>query len=160
MIQLRQGGRCMDFLNEQRIFYTSKKYENVYIYFNNNYKISYDELFTIAVTIGFRNNKCVSFSERGREFRSNYLKRDNKATIYSILLNDEQLGKQIDKFKDSDFILQCRKRLEEYAEGGIEYMVEKIFCKKWDGVQLDDSYDDYLVDLMTYVFKEFTSVPF
>ena len=150
----------MDFLNEQKIFYTSKKNENIYIFFQNKYKISYDELFTLAAVIGYKNNMRSAFTEHGREFRSNYLKRNKKAAIYSIILNDQQLGKQINKFDDNEYVLQCKKILEEYAEGGIEYLLSNVFCKKWDGIQLDDSYDDYLVDVMSYVYQEFVNDPF
>lgn len=150
----------MDFLSGQRIFYTSKKYENVYLYFKNEYDITYDELFTIAAVIGFKNNKTGSVTEKGREFRSNYFKRNNKATIYSIVLNDKDLGKQIDKFEDSDYVVACKKRLEEYAEGGMDWITENLFPRKWDGIKLDSSYDEYLIDIMTYVYGKYNEVPF
>ena len=79
----------MDFLRDQGLIYTSKKYEEIYILLKERYDISYDQLFTLCAVVGFKNNRALERESRGREFRGSYLKRDNKASLYSIILNDE-----------------------------------------------------------------------
>lgn len=150
----------MDFLMEQSILYTSKKFENIYIMFKDKYKISYDELFILAVTIGFLDGKRSPLESKGREFRTNYLKRNSKATAYSIILNDPVLGKQIDKFEDKEFVKEAKNALEEYAERGMEVLVNNIFKKFWDGNKLDEEYKDYVVDLTYYVYERSATLPF
>ncbi|WP_461205027.1 hypothetical protein [Clostridium sp. DL1XJH146] len=150
----------MDFLAEQQLFYTSKKYETIYKYLNENLGIKYHELFTLVASIGFVNDRQIKFEKRGREFRSNYLNNQQKASIYSIILNDPELGKQIEMFNDKNFNLQCRKKLEEYAEGGMEILVEEVFKNKWNGTSLDSDYDEYDVDIMSYFLEYTMKVPF
>lgn len=150
----------MDFLMDQHRLFTSKKYENVYFMFKEKYGISYDELFILCAAIGFKNNKKSPVEETGREFRTNYFKRDSKATAYSIILNDTVLGKQIEKFEDKDFGREARVALEGYAEAGMDILIETLFQRKWDGVKLDDSYDEYIIDIVSYVYGLSIIVPF
>ncbi|AQS09899.1 hypothetical protein CLOBY_20380 [Clostridium saccharobutylicum] len=150
----------MDFLMDQHRLFTSKKYENVYFLFKEKYDISYDELFILCAAIGFKNNKRTTIGEKGREFRTNYFKRDSKATAYSIILNDPELGKQIEKFEDKEFAREARAALEEYAEAGMEILIENLFVRKWDGNKLDDSYDEYIVDIVSYVYGLSIELPF
>lgn len=150
----------MDFLMDQHRLFTSKKYENVYFLFKEKYDISYDELFILCAAIGFKNNKRTPVGEKGREFRTNYFKRDSKATAYSIILNDPELGRQIEKFEDKEFGREARATLEEYAETGMERLIENLFIRKWDGNKLDDSYDEYIVDIVSYVYGLSIELPF
>lgn len=150
----------MDFLSEQQIIYTSKKYEPIYKVLNNLIDIKYHDLFILCAAIGFKNNKKLPLYEKGREFRSNYLSREQKATAYSIILNDCELGRKINKFEDRDFIVQSRKRLEEYAEGGMDILVKEVFKSKWTGELLDESYGEYEIDIISYIYEESLEVPF
>lgn len=150
----------MDFLMDQQILFSSKRFESIYIFFKEQYDVKYDELFILCASIGFKNNKRVKYTEKGREFRSNYFKRDSKATAYSIILNDPDLGRQIDRFSDKDFAKEARRVLEEYAEGGMEYLVENLFVRRWDGTKLDESYSEYIIDLVSFVYAESSKVPF
>lgn len=150
----------MDFLREQSILYTSKKFEKIYIMFKDEYKISYDELFILAATIGFLDGERSQLESKGREFRTNYFKRNSRATAYSIILNDPFLGKQIDKFEDKDFVKEAKDALEEYAERGMEVLVNDVFKRFWDGDKLDEKYKDYVVDLTYYVYERSATLPF
>jgi hypothetical protein len=150
----------MDFLMDQALLYTSKRYEEIYIHFNSNYEIKYQDLFLLCASIGFRNDRKTSFKERGREFRTNYLNSKQKATAYSIILSDSELGKNIEAFENSEFRLQARKRLEQYAEGGMDLLVEEVFGHRFDGNKLDPTYSEYEVDLLSYVYAESNTVPF
>lgn len=150
----------MDFLNGQHIVYTSKKYESVYKFFKERLDIKYPQLFILCASIGFKNNRKSKVEEKSRELRTNYFDSDQAATAYSIILGDTTLGKQINKFEDSSYTLEARKALEEYAEGGMDILIEKVFKKKWDGTKLAENYSEYDVDLISYIYGESIVDPF
>lgn len=150
----------MDFLSEQQLVFTSKRYEAIYKSLNNLIDVKYHDLFMLCAVIGFRNNNKLTVEEKGREFRSNYLSREQKATAYSIILNDNELEKKINRFEDREFIIKARKRLEEYAEGGMEILVNTVFKSKWNGEILDGSYDEYEIDIISYIYEQALEVPF
>lgn len=150
----------MDFLAEQQIIFTSKKYESIYKALNTLIDVKYHDLFMLCASIGFKNNKKLPLNDKGREFRSNYLSREQKATAYSIILNDSELGRKINKFEDREFIVKSRKRLEEYAEGGMYILVRDVFKSKWTGELLDESYGEYEVDIISYIYEQSLEVPF
>lgn len=150
----------MDFLREQGLIYTSKKYEEIYIFLKERYDISYDQLFTLCAVVGFKNNRASERESRGREFRGSYLKRDNKASLYSIILSDEDLGKQIDSFDKNEYQKECIKKLEKYAEGGMEILVEEVFRGKWGASKLDERYDEYIIDIISYIYEKSIELPF
>ncbi|UOK56129.1 hypothetical protein MGI18_13880 [Bacillus sp. OVS6] len=83
-----------------------------------------------------------------------------KATVYSIILSDTELGKNIEAFEQDDFPRKARKRLEEYAEGGMEILVEEVLGRRWDGNMLNTNYTEYEVDLWTYIYGDSIVVPF
>src|SRR5699024_11871120 len=93
----------MDFLMEQILFHTSEKHQEIYIHLNNKYDIKYQDLFSICASIGFKHNRKVPIETRGREFRSNYFNSSQRATAYSIILADPELGKNIEQFEDVEF---------------------------------------------------------
>jgi hypothetical protein len=150
----------MDFLMDQALLYTSKKYEEIYIHFNTKFDIKYQDLFLLCASIGFKKNRKKRITEKGREFRTNYLNSRQKATAYSIILSDPEIGKNIEAFEDSEFRLKARKRLEDYAEGGMEILVEEVFGQRWDGHKLDPTYNEYEVDLLSYIYADSNEVPF
>jgi hypothetical protein len=150
----------MDFLAEQALLYTSKRYEEIYFHLNTKYEIKYHDFFLICASIGFKKNHRRKVGERGREMRTNFFKGRQKATIYTIILSDEELGRNIEAFGEDDFPRRARKLLEEYAEGGMEILVEEVFGRRWDGNQLDKTYNEYEVDLLSYIYADSKEVPF
>ncbi|MDN4606612.1 hypothetical protein [Sporosarcina highlanderae] len=150
----------MDFLSEQSLLYTSKAYEDIYAYFNEAFKYPYHELFILFASIGAKHNRSEDFSGRGREFRSNYLTHDQRSIAYSIILNDPDLGRNMEGFIDKEFTNKARRRLEQYAQGGASIVVEKVFRSHWDGGKLRNNYNEYDIDLLTYISQELSAVPF
>ncbi|WP_010289924.1 hypothetical protein [Kurthia massiliensis] len=151
----------MDFLIEKQIvMYTSKKYEDIYTYFNKNYDLKYHQLFLICAAIGSKMGTSTPLAERSREFRSNYYTLNERNLIYAMILNDEAKGKDLERFKDDDFHLEARKMIENYAEGGMDLLVENVFQEKWNGYKLDDTYKNYMIDLMIYILTTLKEVPF
>lgn len=150
----------MDFLMGQSILYTSKRYEQIYIYFKDEYDIKYHELFCLCAALGFKYNIIEDVEEKGREFRSNYLNAYQKSIMYSVILNDPELGKNLESFSDEGFVLKARKKLEQYAEGGMKKLVEEVFKTKFNSSGLDKTYDYYDVDIITFIYNENQQVPF
>ncbi|TDT72506.1 hypothetical protein EV215_0316 [Hypnocyclicus thermotrophus] len=150
----------MDFLSEQQLIFTSKKYEDIYIFFNETFSIKYQDLFILCSAIGFKNNRHIKFDSKGRELRSNYFSSAQKATAYSIILADKEIGREIEKFENKNFMLLARKKLEEYAEGGMEILLEEVFENKFIESKLDIVYKEYDIDLFSYVLEKFDEIPF
>ncbi len=150
----------MDFLMDQALLYTSEKYESIYVLFREEYEIKYQELFLICASLGFKRNRDVHFSRHGREFRTNYLNTKQKAAAYSIILSDMEIGRNIESFEDTDFRLKARKKLEAYAEGGMDILVEDVFNIHWDGHKLDPTYKEYEIDVLSYIYEDAVAVPF
>jgi len=150
----------MGFLAKQRLIFTSKEYEDIYIKFNKSYDIPYQELFLICCTIGFKRNKKVKFKEKGREFRSNYWDDDSRVSAYCILLNDKDLNITIEDFNDKDRYLEFQKTLEEYAQGGMQILLDEVFPPNIINNINSKPYDEFIIDIMSYVYKESNAVPF
>lgn len=150
----------MDFLSGQGILYTSQKYGNIYQVLNKSLEIKYHELFILCAAIGFKNNQKANFTLKGREFKTNFFSRDQRSTAYAIILNDPEFGKKIEQFDDNSFVLQSRKLLEQYAEGGMNILVDRVFGAKWSGEFLDERYSEYIIDIMSFIYEEALELPF
>lgn len=150
----------MDFLLKDQSFHTSLKYEPIYIHFNQKYNLGYKDLFLVCATLGAKEGKRSKIENRnGREFRSTFFSDRERKLAYSIILNDEEYGKDIEKFSSLDFPREARKLLEEYAEGGMDILVEEVFKDKWNGHKLVDD-DNYEIDLLQFVLATHKEVPF
>lgn len=150
----------LDFLSEQSLLYSSKEYEDIYIYFNENRQVSYHDLFILFASIGAKSNRHEPFTGRGREFRTNYFNRDQRDLAYSIILNDTELGKNIENFSDKEFYSKTRRKLEQYAQGGATIVLEEVFGAHWNGSKLSRDYREYEIDLLTYVYTKLEEAPF
>lgn len=151
----------MDFLAQKQIVvFTSKQYENIYIYLNDVYEIKYHDLFMLCASIGFRGNNPLPIREKGREFRSNYLSNAQRATAYSIILNDTTIGKDLDRFGEEDFPNIAKKVLEDYAEGGMQILVRDVLRSKFKDGHLDKTHEEYDLDIISYVYEQSDVVPF
>lgn len=150
----------MDFLSEQTHVFTSKEYEQIYIHFNEANKVKFHDLFLLFASIGAKNGRASSFTGKGRDMRTNYFTRDQRDLAYTIILNDEVRGKNIDRFTDKEFFVEARKLLEEYAQGGVEIIVQEVFKSKWNGRKLDEKYKDYEIDMLSYIYGDLNEVPF
>jgi len=151
----------MGFLQEtEMLIYSSLKYEEIYIKVSKDLKITYKNIFLLCAALGARTGRTVAVAKRGREFRASYFNESEENLIYTIILNDETNGKNIELFSDPEFRKKARKIIEEYAEGGMDILIEEVFKEKWNGVKLDEKYDNYDVDIMKYLIANLNKVPF
>ncbi len=153
-------GQELDFLSEQALLYTSKQYEDIYIHFNEAMRFSYQDLFILFAAVGAKHNRKEEFSGRGREFRANYFNRDQRDLAYTIILNDDDLGKNIDVFSEKEFNSTARRKLEQYAQGGATLLLNEVFRSHWDGNKLSRDYGEYEIDLLTFVHGKLEEMPF
>ena len=70
-----------------------------------------------------------------------------------IKITPSSFNKDLDTLNDKDFQSECKNILEEYAIGGLEYLCESLFGFKWNGIKLDEIYDEYDLDLMSFIKK-------
>lgn len=150
----------MDFLKKQMLIYTSKEYEDIYLKMQEAYGIKYAYLFMLCCSLGFKRGRKVAFKETGREFRSNYLDDDQRISAYSILLSDKDLNLSIEDFDDADRHPLYRQTLEQYAQGGMEVLVEEAFPPGVKNYINTKQYDEYLIDILSCAYKEANTVPF
>ncbi|MDA2771328.1 MULTISPECIES: hypothetical protein [Bacillus cereus group] len=151
----------MGFLQEaEMLIYSSQKYEEIYMKINKDLKITYKNIFLLCAALGARNGRTTPVTKRGREFRASYFNESEENLVYTIILNDETNGKNIELFNDPEFRKEARKIIEEYAEGGMDILVEEVFKEKWNGIKLDEKYDNYDVDIMKYLIANLNKVPF
>lgn len=157
---LRGGKITMDFLMEQALLYSSEKYAEIYRHFNQKLDMKYQDLFIVCASIGFKNDRKSTFEKRSRELRTNFFNTNQKAIFYSIVLSDPELGRDIERFDEREFKLNARKLIELYAEGGMDILVEEVFGSRWDGYKLDETYNEYEVDVLGYIYNDAQSIPF
>ena len=114
----------------------------------------------LCSSIGFKKGRKVAFKETGREFRSNYLDDDQRVTAYCMLLNDRDLNISIEDFDNNELHIKFRQTLEQYAQGGMEILVNEAFPPNIKNFINTKTYDEYLIDIMSYIYKEANAVPF
>lgn len=148
----------MDFLTGQQLVYANKKYEGIYELFKSEYGIETAELFILCASIGYKYGRKVSFEKdtANKQFRSNYLKNLGRVTAYTIMLSDVDLNIDIDDFgiENKENYNKYIRVLEEYSEGGMDLLVEKVFRSKFISGNLDPNYRWYLVDVMNFVYSQ------
>lgn len=154
------GGIKLDFLTGQRLLFTSQRYKNVYDYLREKLGLKIHEIFLLCATIGFKKGEKLKRVDKGSEFRSNYFTTQQRASFYTIVLLDQELGKNVEAFDDSDFQIKAIKTMEEYAEAGMTILVNEVFMEKWDGSKLDESYKEYEVDILSYIYNLTNEIPF
>jgi hypothetical protein len=56
--------------------------------------------------------------------------------------------------------MDIRLKLEAYAEGGMDILIEEVFGHRLDGNRLDTTYGEYEVDVLSYIYGDSIEVPF
>lgn len=151
----------MNFLSSQTSLFTSEKYQNIYIKISEDTNISYHELFTLVCSIGFKKGRKTAFTKTGREFKCQHISSDEQKTVvYTILLQDENLEIEIEDLMNKDRFSEYKRVLQEYAEGGMDVLVEEALPPNIYIETKAKTYNNYIVDIMSYVYKESQETPF
>lgn len=151
----------------QIIFHVDESYTGIYDYFtkrqDNAPGIEIKYLFLLTVTIGFNNSKRKEMNSRGStQMRSSYLSPDQESLVYNIAFSDGNFNNDIEKLASGEKsnLADIKKMYEEYANGGMEILIEKVFKGRWNGEELDPEYEHYHYDLFKFVSSEIKEVPF
>lgn len=146
----------MDFLSGQILIYANREYEDIYEYFKSDYSIETGELFIFCASVGYffnRKSSYVKDRKKDKEFRSNYLKSLGKTSAYTMLLSDDTFRLSVEDLDESNKSEYGKyvNSLEEYAEGGMQVLIEEVFKSKFSSGVLDKNYKWYMVDLMNFI---------
>lgn len=147
-------------LKDSFLINRSKKYDNIYDYFYRRKSFTMSELFTLCAVIGFVNNNKVSFKDKGKDLRSEYISTNELMNLYTIMIKSNFINAALDDFNDTNFRKEKFKDIEEYAEGGMKILVEEVFIGNWDGHELNTSYNKYEIDILSYINDKRRSDPF
>ncbi len=143
-------------LNDSFFIHKSKRFESIYnLLVNKKHLFKMNELFTLAAAVGFKNNKRVKLEQKGTEMRSEHFKENQLAALYSIMLNSSDINADLESFRDYDFVKNAFKIIEEYSEGGMEILCDEVFEDKWNGINLDEEYNEYEIDLLRFVYDDY-----
>lgn len=113
------------------------------------------QLFTFCATIGFKYGEKMPYLNRGKDTRGFYFKEPELTSLYSIIINDPDIGQNLEAFSDDEFIKKGFKTIEEYAEGGMQVILEKFGMNwGWNGETLSEEYDEFAIDLLHFVLNE------
>lgn len=145
--------------------YISKRFDDIYelLGFDTNKKVFDNRisLFLFAASIGYKYNKSIPLLDKVEyPIHCEQLTDNQLSTLYSIIINDDKLGKNIENFMKDDFLPQALKLIETYAEGGMQTICEKVFEDKWIKNTLIREYNEYDIDLLRFIYEERMSNPF
>lgn len=142
------------------------KFTGIYDHFtssrDNIKKIDTRTLFLLCASIGYKHSKKTPLTERDKETRGSFLKIDEESLIFNISYSDAEFAGDIEKLaqNDRETVNKVKKIYEEYANGGMEILVDKVFKDNWDGKRLEENYKDYHYDLARFILSEIKVVPF
>lgn len=149
--------------DNQMIFYTDSKYNDVFDTFikkEDKNKIEIKQLYILAATLGFKNSKRVQVSSKGKETRTSYLSYKEEALLLNMVFADSEINNNIDEIVNLNNKMKIKNIIDEYANGGLELIVEIGLPHRWNGEFLDNEYGNLTFDLSKYILSEIQNIPF
>lgn len=108
-------------------------------------------LFNFAASVGLKHNKKLRFERKNSTLiRLQTMKDAMLSTLYAIMFKDIQLDELVEHF-DDEFLNIGLKTCEEYAEAGMEILMEKIFKNHYDGNYLFSLPPTMILDLYQFI---------
>ena len=149
--------------DNQMIFYTDSKYNDVFDTFikkEAKNKIEIKQLYILVATLGFKNSKRVQVSSKGKETRTSYLSYKEEALLLNMVFADSEINNNIDKIVNLNNKIKIKNIIDEYANGGLELIVERGLPHRWNGEFLDNEDGNLTFDLSKYILSEIQNIPF
>lgn len=149
--------------DNQMIFYTDSKYNDVFDTFikkEAKNKIEIKQLYILAATLGFKNSKRVQVSSKGKETRTSYLSYKEEALLLNMVFADSEINNNIDKIVNLNNKIKIKNIIDEYANGGLELIVERGLPHRWNDEFLDNEDGNLTFDLSKYILSEIQNIPF
>lgn len=145
------------------IFFTDSKYNDVFDTFNkkeDKNKIEIKQLYILAAAVGFKNSKRLQIKSKGKETRTSYLTYKEEALLLNMVLADNEIGNNIDEIVNSNNKMKIKNIIDEYANGGLELIVENGLPHRWNGEFLNNDDGNLTFDLSKYILSEVQNIPF
>ncbi|MGX0019730.1 hypothetical protein ACUXPG_000135 [Staphylococcus hominis] len=149
--------------DNQMIFFTDSKYNDVFDTFNkkeDKNKIEIKQLYILAAAVGFKNSKRLQIKSKGKETRTSYLTYKEEALLLNMVLADNEIGNNIDEIVNSNNKMKIKNIIDEYANGGLELIVENGLPHRWNGEFLNNDDGNLTFDLSKYILSEVQNIPF
>ncbi|MGP6145716.1 hypothetical protein [Jeotgalibaca sp. A122] len=151
----------MKFLEEgSRTIKADEKYEHIYTKLNEKTGLKIQDIFFLCVVLGYKNQRTSSDFQVGKkELRVTYLSETQRSILYAIGGNLEEIN-ILQNPTDKDAIAKVIREYQKYSNGGMEILIERVLKNNFNGNQLSDSYANYDVDLLKFVYSELSAIPF
>lgn len=148
----------MDFLTEgKRTIKADVMHEEVYQQLNEKTGMGIAEIFYFCVLLGFKNqHQSTEFRAGRKEFRVTYLDETQRSILYAIANEKVPLIELNTQEKIKEVIFDYQK----YSNGGMEILIQKVFKNHYINGSLDNTYDDYDLDLIRYMYDNLNEMPF
>lgn len=149
--------------DNQMIFFTDSKYNDVFDTFNkkeSKNKIEIKQLYILAAAVGFKNSKRVQIENKGKETRTSYLSYKEEALLLNMVFADSETDNNIDEIVNLNNKMKIKNIIDEYANGGLELIVESGLSHRWNGEFLNNEDGNLTFDLSKYILSEVQNIPF
>lgn len=149
--------------DNQMIFFTDSKYNDVFDTFNkkeSKNKIEIKQLYILAAAVGFKNSKRVQIENKGKETRTSYLSYKEEALLLNMVFADSEIDNNIDEIVNLNNKMKIKNIIDEYANGGLELIVESGLPHRWNGEFLNNEDGNLTFDLSKYILSEVQNIPF
>lgn len=149
--------------DNQMIFFTDSKYNDVFDTFNkkeSKNKIEIKQLYILAAAVGFKNSKRVQIENKGKETRTSYLSYKEEALLLNMVFADSEIDNNIDEIVNLNNKMKIKNIIDEYANGGLELIVESGLSHRWNGDFLNNEDGNLTFDLSKYILSEVQNIPF
>lgn len=149
--------------DNQMIFFTDSKFNNVFDIFTKKEvgnKIEIKQLYILAAAVGFKNSKRVKIENKGKETRTSYLSYKEEALLLNMVFADDEINNNIDEIVNLNNKLKIKNIIDEYANGGLELIIEKGLPHRWNGEYLNNEDGNLTFDLSKYILSEIQNIPF
>lgn len=149
--------------DNQMIFFTDSKYNDVFDTFNkkeSKNKIEIKQLYILAAAVGFKNSKRVQIENKGKETRTSYLSYKEEALLLNMVFADSEIDNNIDEIVNLNNKMKIKNIIDEYANGGLELIVENGLSHRWNGEFLNNEDGNLTFDLSKYILSEVQNIPF
>ena len=123
-------------------------------------KIEIKQLYILAAAVGFKNSKRLQIKSKGKETRTSYLTYKEEALLLNMVLADNEIGNNIDEIVNSNNKMKIKNIIDEYANGGLELIVENGLPHRWNGEFLNNDDGNLTFDLSKYILSEVQNIPF
>ncbi|MDT3971642.1 hypothetical protein RPN77_00560, partial [Staphylococcus saprophyticus] len=95
-----------------------------------------------------------------KETRTSYLSYKEEALLLNMVFADSEIDNNIDEIVNLNNKMKIKNIIDEYANGGLELIVESGLSHRWNGEFLNNEDGNLTFDLSKYILSEVQNIPF